>query len=535
MADVEGANAEAREDLRRHIVHFAPGRARLAIMLGLAAVVTLLAYGLIIRETYFSIRSRVEAADAVDGTLRTLPNYPIGPAGAKGEMRFAAKKLDDAAAFEVLKAWGVFGRQIQLGPLLDHKPAVANETKMLGALTTCYNMSEANRASYILLQCVIKELGGSTDSGIDNKKTVIDSNCLWPLVSRALTSYPGSRKLLSQLVSERLAGIDVGKACPLPNDHITFVHAFDWWGDTRDDAGVARSILMATGRLPKDGEGTPKDSRAQYKVPNWALFDSIELRFVTEIISRIQSDEEVKKAQSWLVLWRGPEQFMLLFTGIVLLLLLFDRARQRSRVAYEADVVLAELDRALASVLAETDKAKRTAETRALADKLAAKTDGRPPADCVSRGAEDRLSSVRTNSVVLFMAEKAVRRIVMEPRQPELFRHTCDSINDEVERSGWILRFASRALPAIGFIGTVRGIMLALPAARNLFGTTGAAQAAALNDVIEPLGLAFATTLIALVIGLITGFIGDRQVAREQLLLSRIEDALIDRIDPAEA
>ena len=68
----------------------------------------------------------------------------------------------------------------------------------------------------------------------------------------------------------------------------------------------------------------------------------------------------------------------------------------------------------------------------------------------------------------------------------------------------WI--FAS--LTAVGFIGTIRGLSQALSSADVIFkSSSGLEQAISISQIAEVLGIAFATTLIALVLTLILGLI----------------------------
>jgi hypothetical protein len=103
--------------------------------------------------------------------------------------------------------------------------------------------------------------------------------------------------------------------------------------------------------------------------------------------------------------------------------------------------------------------------------------------------------------------------------------------NDMASR--WTIVWLSRALPALGFLGTVHGICLALMGADSLVrATSPEAQAAAVNIVAGNLGIAFTTTLIALLMGLLTSWLNDRQAYDERMLMSGLERELGYLIDP---
>lgn len=90
--------------------------------------------------------------------------------------------------------------------------------------------------------------------------------------------------------------------------------------------------------------------------------------------------------------------------------------------------------------------------------------------------------------------------------------------------SRWQFRWGSKALPAVGFLGTVRGILLALPQAESIVrAATPLEQSAAISSVAGSLGLAFSTTLLALLFGLATTLLDDYQQRKENSLLAEVE------------
>lgn len=106
----------------------------------------------------------------------------------------------------------------------------------------------------------------------------------------------------------------------------------------------------------------------------------------------------------------------------------------------------------------------------------------------------------------------------------------CKRIKSRDMRSRWLITWAARALPAIGFIGTVRGIAGALSKADTIvLAQTVTDQAAAITQVSSTLAISFTTTFVALVMGLITSIISDRQAVQEVELMDSIESHL-DRI-----
>lgn len=100
-------------------------------------------------------------------------------------------------------------------------------------------------------------------------------------------------------------------------------------------------------------------------------------------------------------------------------------------------------------------------------------------------------------------------------------------------RSRWFIMWLSRALPAVGFVGTVRGISLALSDSDTIVSAqTVAEQAAAITSVSGVLGLAFMSTLLALLLGLITSLLNDYQATKERQLIDELEYRVVTTLDP---
>jgi hypothetical protein len=92
----------------------------------------------------------------------------------------------------------------------------------------------------------------------------------------------------------------------------------------------------------------------------------------------------------------------------------------------------------------------------------------------------------------------------------------------------WVLRWIAQALPAVGFIGTVRGISAGLGSADAIVRAEGViGQAAAVNHVAGSLSIAFTTTLIALVFGLVLGILERVEASCEDGILLRLEIACV--------
>ena len=93
---------------------------------------------------------------------------------------------------------------------------------------------------------------------------------------------------------------------------------------------------------------------------------------------------------------------------------------------------------------------------------------------------------------------------------------------DSVARGRTLVRWAVATVPAIGFIGTVRGIMTALAGAGDVVWAGDRLERAdAIGQLAGELGLAFSTTLFALLVGVLLGWVNAVTRAYEERLLER--------------
>ncbi|MDJ0933357.1 hypothetical protein [Breoghania sp.] len=98
-----------------------------------------------------------------------------------------------------------------------------------------------------------------------------------------------------------------------------------------------------------------------------------------------------------------------------------------------------------------------------------------------------------------------------------------DNDFDSLSSSHWPVRIATAVPPAIGFVGTVRGIMLSLSGADEIvWAETVNERSTAISALSADLGLAFATMLIALLAGIVLTILTAVEMALgERLLLRR--------------
>lgn len=177
-------------------------------------------------------------------------------------------------------------------------------------------------------------------------------------------------------------------------------------------------------------------------------------------IGQVRTSSEYRRAAYLLTLFTGPEQFFIFFIGI------------------------------FASVLSLLRMAAATS-MKHISDMM------------ISRDVNFIASSDRGILELLSRAGQQAR--TMSPGGRGYWK---DQLMDQVLSARWPMRLAITTLPAIGFIGTVRGIMNSLSGADSIvWASTSSERAQAINALSADLGLAFATTMLALLFGIGLSFL----------------------------
>ncbi len=114
------------------------------------------------------------------------------------------------------------------------------------------------------------------------------------------------------------------------------------------------------------------------------------------------------------------------------------------------------------------------------------------------------------DNVVRLLARAGAQVRSLDPGERAYWK---DQLMDEIASARWPMRFAIATLPALGFIGTVRGIMNSLTGADAIvWATTASERAQAISTLSADLGLAFATTLLALAFGILLSLLAALEV-----------------------
>lgn len=250
-----------------------------------------------------------------------------------------------------------------------------------------------------------------------------------------------------------------------------FARSYPWLGALRtsvargvSDAEIASALLFASGSLqPQSSADGPVPSYA-YAAPAAAgepragpacqlrvdllasdadRYQYLDARgqLILYLAGRIRTSEPAKAARFWMTLITGPEQMALIIVFVFGL---------------------------LATLMRLIETLRLRDPRRGFVDAFAGR-----PVPALRAGETDRWDHIRG----------------------QMFR--------KIASARWPVKLAAALLPAIGFVGTVRGIMNSLSGADQIVWATSVNErSAAISALSSDLGLAFATTLIALLFGM---------------------------------
>lgn len=228
---------------------------------------------------------------------------------------------------------------------------------------------------------------------------------------------------------------------------------------------------------------------AQESYATWDFFSASEnneiaARLLEETLARTHSTPQVKAARYIVALVQGAEQLGMLILAVWLACLLLVRCRNMFK--------LARMTEWLDITKPEKNRSMNADQVKSFVTRLFALETS--DSETVHEDVETRF--------------ERIRRVNFEGR--------------------WMMRWIAIALPAVGFIGTVRGISAGLGSADAIVRAENVIeQAAAINQVAGSLGVAFTTTLIALVLGLALGILERLEASLENGMLSRLETACV--------
>lgn len=403
--------------------------------------------------------------------------------------------------------------------------------------------------------------------GADNASGDKDGDsaaCYEEAIAQVIAGYPGRWGALAKHVQGKdvgnngtcrfLIGQDMGSPPSI------FPYLLTFWNNVPSQTDIVRTLFEGVGAVvgnhPADKEpgNSPKIISAETLLAE---------QFGRQLLGAAMTTPDVRGAKLWLDMLVGLPQailnwfFIMLMAFVCIRMVLFAQMRKeikaitdwlvRPEVRAQLSEESAELRSSQAALVAAGLERLQRGEAKARvpsgSHELEASSGAPPTQVALNNATADEaalapmlpIKGIRRDSLVALMAEKAIRRLIVGTAQPELFREFCIARRAMVDESAWVLRYLARALPALGFVGTILGILFALAGADAIVrASTQAERVAAMAGVTGPLAFAFSHTFMALTAGLIAGFFIDRQTARERLALFSYEETLVEAIDVAE-
>lgn len=247
-------------------------------------------------------------------------------------------------------------------------------------------------------------------------------------------------------------------------------------------------------------------------------------KFLEALVERARADRAVKHGTRQIPLWQGYEQCAMWVVFAWTLYLLLYREVRRWWIGAECGRVV----RFLESVIGRYPALSYAVRAKA-ADRIHSFYAGVPLIDVRKRFRADEFAAriARVCANFLLVTGGAA------PPRVSGFRDYCREVRQRESGGRWFIKWLALALPAIGFIGTKRGIAGALSQADIIVRAQDpGAQATAISTVTGVLGIAFTTTLIALLMGLVISLINYAQMHREAVLVDELEETLVPLLEP---
>jgi hypothetical protein len=236
------------------------------------------------------------------------------------------------------------------------------------------------------------------------------------------------------------------------------------------------------------------------------------LNFQLALLGELHRDERVTAARTQVDIWLGYEQFAIIVLAFVLAALILARwifAFPNFVMSWHIYDEVQAVERQLRA-LKSNDHSARLNLLQAIQKKVMS---------FYARGADAPKGSLPFPFWILDGAADDLTTLVVS-KGKERSDTRGARIGDQLRalaESRKSITFAFNALPALGFLGTVHGILNGLGGSIAITSTDRLEQAAGISLVSSSLGLAFSTTLIALAAALLLGFFDMLQHRSESL------------------
>ncbi|MGO7078854.1 MotA/TolQ/ExbB proton channel family protein [Rhizobium johnstonii] len=309
----------------------------------------------------------------------------------------------------------------------------------------------------------------------------------------------------------------------------------------------ARAILYALNQGRVKGGATSLDDPQVQAIEDFAI----------ALMASVDTDASVTGARQLLAAARGAEQFLIVALFMMVGALMLERVLAFRRRGWEIDRATSQIKIDVAASDADAEKARLEAEKAAglaagLTAPQPAASAAKPGDDLqdrriqqterasrlratiatlnlhVGRGGQDRTSEVASDMVNAVLND--LSQTSLYGLSDERTDKVAEDLKVKVDSSRQLIGWGITTLPALGFLGTVHGILNALNGVSGLTQGDAAARLATLLNVSGALGLAFSTTLIALIGMMILTFFDIVQARSEKSMIEEFRDFLNDRV-----
>ncbi|MEY9633475.1 biopolymer transport protein ExbB/TolQ [Bradyrhizobium japonicum] len=264
------------------------------------------------------------------------------------------------------------------------------------------------------------------------------------------------------------------------------------------------------------------------------------ISFVRALLSAVGQDPEVKDASYTISFWMGLEQISVLTLIFFLTALLFGAWLGDLPQLGAKKYLLAELS----ATFEQRFAAAPFSDVTEFRDRV--RKNLLTPAGLLKNSAAFKriFETIRKSpkeaefaSLVLlpfFLLEKAILELKRdEDANPFPLETWCQQAAEKIEDSRWLFGWCLSALPAIGFLSTLYGILSALGGAGAVSAAEGRLeQAIAMDTISGKLSIAFSTTIIALSGLLVLSLLDQWQAKTQRRLIEDVEKGLTEILLP---
>jgi hypothetical protein len=520
--------------------YFAPSRIESLLILLIAIVVGLWIYRHFVRGTYVELYEEYRIVSVTRDILAQDPAFPPAP----GDTVTAQE--DARRLFRALQLLKLLTEEDTLEGVTKQDSAVPakivfDALALDGTSNEERGPNKADRAKSTVaftstptVEVVVRlvfNMGAASGYSQDPNEI----RALADLVAAVLANQPGAAQSLRTELEKQRLGQPTRPPSEITKDLGTDLGTLSGFvfsaenPEPMSDLELIASLYQLAGvdraydpqKVEKDGKERP-EGQARLRAMT---------KFLESLIERLRGDHKVKKIAKEIPLWKGYEQSIMwvLFWWTLLLLLYrggrliwIKRKYTRHFIKWLEETVVESMRDKIRNDKSLDDIRK---EEAAFIRETYGDIEPTDPHRLFRlRDMAGRIALVAANCVSTHLRSQGV----------ETFHAYCNETRKRENSNRWFIRYLTFALPAIGFIGTKRGIAGALSQADLIVRAQDpGAQAAAIGTVTSILGIAFTTTLIALMMGLLINLVNSAQSYAEAAVIDQIEESLAPLVNPA--